>query len=83
MFATGIGLVERAFHRRSKNLTQKVRVQAPVQEIEETVEAVQETLAEENVIEAAKHKKVNNWWKDIFKGLPEWLSDENGEDFKD
>jgi cell division protein FtsA len=79
MFATGIGLVERAFIDDQKS-TQKVRVKMPVQE---TVEAVEETVVEENVIETAKNKKVNNWWKDIFKGLPEWLSDENGEDFKD
>lgn len=81
MFATGIGLVERAFKEEEKN-AQRLKIESYdstiKKEVEETVSAFQE-----DVIEQAKHKKVNNWWKDIFRGLPEWLMDENDEDFKD
>jgi hypothetical protein len=50
--------------------------------ISETEEVASE-LGDDDVIEVAKNKKVNNWWKDIFSSLPEWLMDENDEDFKD
>jgi cell division protein FtsA len=81
MFATGIGLVERAF-KEEQETVRKLNIDA----FDSTIKNGEEVEVGdngENIIETAKQKKVNNWWKDIFKGLPEWLMDENEEDFKD
>jgi cell division protein FtsA len=79
MFATGIGLVERA-HKEEQEIVKKLTIDS----FDSTIkEAAAVGVGEEDVIEVAKQKKVNNWWKDIFRGLPEWLMDENEEDFKD
>jgi cell division protein FtsA len=81
MFATGIGLVERAF-KEEQETVRKLNIDAFDSTIKNG-EEVEVGDSGENIIETAKQKKVNNWWKDIFKGLPEWLMDENEEDFKD
>ena len=81
MFATGIGLVERAYKEESQ-AAKKLTID-PFDSTIKNTEKVEVGEEVEDVIETAKKKKVNNWWKDIFKGLPEWLMDENEEDFKD
>jgi cell division protein FtsA len=78
MFATGIGLVESAY-KEEQETVKKLTVDA----FDSTINERQAVEAGDDIIETAKRKKVNNWWKDIFKGLPEWLMDENEEDFKD
>ena len=81
MFATGIGLVERAY-KEEEETVKKLSVEA-FDTTSKKGEEVEVGDDGEDIIETAKQKKVNNWWKDIFKGLPEWLMDENEEDFKD
>ncbi|MEZ4978834.1 MAG: cell division protein FtsA [Chitinophagales bacterium] len=79
MFATGIGLVERAFKEEART-----SIKIPVKTEEKVmVEHAEEEVKEEDVIQEAKTRKVNNWWKDMFKGIPDWLMDDNNEDFKD
>jgi cell division protein FtsA len=77
MFATGIGLVESAY-KEEQETVKKLTVDA----FDSTINERQAVEAGDDIIKTAKGKKVNNWWKDIFKGLPEWLMDENEEDFK-
>ncbi len=81
MYATGIGLVERAFKENSKS-SDKVYIDPYDSTIERKQEEV-ESEAGNNLIETAQNNKVKDWWKDIFKGIPEWLMDENDGDFTD
>ena len=81
MFATGIGLVERAFKEDSKS-SDKVHIDSYDSTMERKQEEV-ESEAGNNLIETAQTNKVKDWWKDIFKGIPEWLMDENDGDFTD
>lgn len=81
MYATGIGLVERAFKENSKSSDQVY-----IDPYDSTIERKQEEVESEagnNLIETAQNNKVKDWWKDIFKGIPEWLMDENDGDFTD
>ena len=78
MFATGIGLVESAY-KEEQETVKKLTVDA----FDSTINEGQAVEAGDDIIDTAQNKKVNNWWKDIFKGLPEWLMDENEADFKD
>tara|TARA_B100000497_G_scaffold35911_1_gene42139 strand:- start:723 stop:2075 length:1353 start_codon:yes stop_codon:yes gene_type:complete len=81
MYATGIGLVERAFKENSKS-SDKVYIDPYDSTIERKQEEV-ESEAGNNLIDTAQNNKVKDWWKDIFKGIPEWLMDENDGDFTD
>ena len=81
MYATGIGLVERAFKENSKS-SDKVYIDPYDSTIERKLEEV-ESEAGNNLIDTAQNNKVKDWWKDIFKGIPEWLMDENDGDFTD
>ncbi len=78
MFATGIGLVESAY-KEEQETVKKLTVDA----FDSSINEGQAVEAGDDIIDTAQNKKVNNWWKDIFKGLPEWLMDENEADFKD
>ena len=78
MFATGIGLVESSY-KEEQETVKKLTVDA----FDSTINEGQAVEAGDDIIDTAQNKKVNNWWKDIFKGLPEWLMDENEADFKD
>lgn len=79
MFATGIGLVERAFNDEIKN-ERKFKI-----DVVDTSNEPKMPIEEENsdVLENAKNQKVKNWWKDIFKSIPDWLIDEDEDDFND
>ncbi len=81
MYATGIGLVERALKEDGKS-SDKVHIDPYDSTIERKHEEVN-SAAGKNLIETAHTKKNKDWWKDIFKGIPDWLMDENDGDFTD
>jgi len=76
MFATGIGLVERAANE-EQHASKKVQVES----YDSTLEKDKEVVAPEETSDPGKNK-VANWWKDIIGTLPEWLMDENDDDSK-
>lgn len=76
MFATGIGLVERAVEE-EQHASKKVQVES----YDSTLEKDEEIVAPEKTLDPSKNK-VANWWKDIIGTLPEWLMEENDDDSK-
>lgn len=76
MFATGIGLVERAVEE-EQHASKKVQVES----YDSTLEKDEEVVAPEKTPDPSKNK-VANWWKDIIGTLPEWLMEENDDDSK-
>ncbi len=76
MFATGIGLVERAANE-EQHASKKVQVES----YDSTLEKDKEVVAPEETSDPGKNK-VANWWKDIIGTLPEWLMEENDDDSK-
>jgi len=76
MFATGIGLVERAANE-EQHASKKVQVES----YDSTLEKDKEVVAPEETPDPGKNK-VANWWKDIIGTLPEWLMEENDDDSK-
>ena len=86
MFATGIGLVEKAFYEEQKTID-KIEIDVVDSTLEEAEpEEVEVGLEEEptiDIIEKAKNANPNKWWKKMFEKIPDWLMDESDEDFKD
>jgi len=76
MFATGIGLVERAATE-EQHASKKVHVDP----YDSTLKKDKEVVAPEETPDPGKNK-VANWWKDIIGTLPEWLMEENDDDSK-
>lgn len=76
IFATGIGLVERAVEE-EQHASKKVQVES----YDSTLEKDEEVVAPEKTPDPSKNK-VANWWKDIIGTLPEWLMEENDDDSK-
>ena len=84
MFATVIGLVERAFAEEQKIQHKVIEIDVVDSTIQEQ-EEVEQTIvagAKENIIEKAKAANSNKWWEKMFQKIPDWLMDENDEDFK-
>ncbi|MCD8529208.1 MAG: cell division protein FtsA [Chitinophagales bacterium] len=80
-YATGIGLLVKAFED-DNSQSQGIKIDTfdtTVQRPKQTEEPRQE----EDVIQQAKKTKINGWWKDMIKKVPDWLMEENENDFKD
>lgn len=82
LFATGIGLVEKAFDDMNNPIHKKDKEEI-VSEKRGEEEIISETKIEDEVILKAKNHPIKTWWKNIFQIIPEWLLDENDDDFKE
>lgn len=81
MFATGIGLVERAYIDEHAEKMQKKSKEDAV--LEDDFKELEAQLANETMLSDSGKNSVKDWWKDIFKGIPDWLMDDNESDFEE
>lgn len=82
LFATGIGLIEKAFEDMNNPIHKKDNDEILSEKIVDD-EILSETKIEDEVIQKAKSQSNKAWWKSIFQKIPEWLLDENDDDFKE
>ena len=80
MFATGIGLVERAATE-EQHASKKVHVDSYDSTLKKDNEKNKEVVTPDEIKDPS-NKKVANWWKEIIGTFPEWLMDENDDDSK-
>jgi cell division protein FtsA len=86
-FATGIGLVEKIYVEEKEAETVKpetveIEVEAEVEKVEEKKPV---KTKQPDLLKAAKGegtKGLNDWWKNVFKSIPDWLIDEDDSDYK-
>lgn len=88
LFATGIGLVEKAFEEYEEDFNSDLNIEtfdtlkepAAQKEIEKPET---EEKREDDVIQKAINANPGKWWEKIINKIPDWLSDDNHKDFEE